>query len=58
MPRMKEVIDILKEDNIRDKYKVIIGGAPVSPKFADDIGADGYSANANGAVRLVQELLG
>ena len=58
MPRMKEVIDLLKERNLRDKYKVIIGGAPVSPKFADDIGADGYSANANGAVRLVQELLG
>ena len=57
MPRMKEVIDLLKEKNIRDKYKVIVGGAPVSPKFAEDIGADGYSANANGAVRLVQELL-
>jgi 5-methyltetrahydrofolate--homocysteine methyltransferase len=42
MPKMGETIKILKEEGIRDQVKVIIGGAPVTSKFADEIGADGY----------------
>ena len=58
MPGMKTVIDHLKERNIRDKYKVIIGGGPVSQKFADEIGADAYTVDAASAVRKMKELKG
>lgn len=58
MPGMKTVIDLLKEKNIRDKYKVMIGGGPISQKFADDIGADAYTTDANAAVRKMKELKG
>lgn len=57
MPRMAQVINILKERNIREQFKVIVGGGPISKSFADSIGADGYSANANNAISLVQNLL-
>lgn len=56
MPGMKKVIDILNEKNIRSKYKVMIGGGPVSQRFADEIGADLYTLDANEAVRRVKEL--
>ncbi len=56
MPGMKRVIDILNEKNIRSKYKVMIGGGPVSQRFADEIGADLYTLDANEAVRRVKEL--
>lgn len=56
MPGMKRVIDILKEKNVRSKYKVMIGGGPVSQRFADEIGADLYTLDANEAVRRVKEL--
>lgn len=46
MGGMKTVIDILNERGIRDKYKVMVGGSPISKKFADEIGADIYTANA------------
>ena len=55
---MKTVIDHLKERNIRDKYKVMIGGGPVSQKFADEIGADAYTVDAASAVRKMKELKG
>lgn len=58
MPGMKTVIDRLKERNIRDKYKVMIGGGPVSQKFADEIGADAYTVDAASAVRKMKELKG
>ena len=58
MPSMKQVIDITEERGIRKNFKIIVGGAPVSKKFADSIGADGYSSNAIGAVHLVESLLG
>ena len=58
MPGMKEVIDRLKERGIRDKYKVLIGGGPVSQRFADEIGADAYTTDANAAVRKMKELKG
>jgi len=57
MNGMRVVIEKLKEAGIRDKVKVMIGGSPVSQKFADEIGADGYSANAIEAVKLANKLL-
>ena len=58
MPVMKRVIDELTERGIRDRFKVIVGGAPVTPEYARQIGADGYGDNAIAAVRLLHELLG
>jgi 5-methyltetrahydrofolate--homocysteine methyltransferase len=57
MPKMKEFIDILIEEGIRDHFKVIIGGAPVTQEFADAIGADGYGPDAARAVELVKRLV-
>lgn len=57
MPKMKEFIDILIEEGIRDQFKVIIGGAPVTQEFADAIGADGYGPDAARAVELVKRLV-
>ena len=57
MPAMKEVIEILKEEGKRDKFKIIVGGAPVTQKFANDIGADGYAPDAASAVELCRKLL-
>jgi 5-methyltetrahydrofolate--homocysteine methyltransferase len=56
MPAMKEVIDALKEGNLRDQVKVVIGGAPVTQAYADEIGADGYAADAALAVELCKEI--
>jgi len=57
MPAMKDVIDSLEEEGMRDAVKVIIGGAPVTQNFSQSIGADGYSPNAPGAVELAKNLL-
>lgn len=58
MPGMKEVVDILANKGIRDKFKIIVGGGPISPAFAKKIGADGYARNAADAVKVAEELLG
>jgi 5-methyltetrahydrofolate--homocysteine methyltransferase len=58
MPSMKTTIEALKAAGVRDRVKVFIGGAPITQKFADDIGADGYSDNAVGAVALAKRALG
>ena len=58
MDGMKIVIDRLKERNIRDKYKIMIGGGPISQRYADIIGADLYTKDANEAVRKARELVG
>lgn len=58
MTYMKEVITALGEAGLRDKVKVMVGGAPVTQSFADEIGADGYSDNANTAVALARRLVG
>lgn len=58
MPGMEAVIVKLNEEGIRDKVKVMVGGAPVSPAFADKIGADGYSRNAIEAVEVAKKLVG
>lgn len=57
MNYMKEVIDALAVSGIRQDVKVMIGGAPVSTLFANQIGADGYSDNANSAVSLAKSLI-
>jgi 5-methyltetrahydrofolate--homocysteine methyltransferase len=58
MPKMGETIIALKEAGIRDQVKVMIGGAPVTVAFAEEIGADGYASNAASAVEKGKELLG
>lgn len=58
MPGMGVVIDRLREEGLRDKVKIMIGGAPVSPAFAEKIGADGYTRNAIEAVQFAKELVG
>jgi len=55
MPRMGEVINSLKESGIREHVAVIIGGAPVTEEFADEIGADLYAPNAGSAVDIAKE---
>ena len=55
MPSMKTTIDALKQAGVRDKVKVLIGGAPITQNYADEIGADGYSENAVGAVALAKK---
>ncbi len=57
MGGMKTVIELLEEAGIRQQVKVMIGGGPISKKFADIIGADGYSTNAVEAVKLAKNLL-
>lgn len=57
MPAMQDIIELLEEEELRDKVKVIIGGAPVSREYADTIGADGYAPDAGSAVELCKKLL-
>jgi methanogenic corrinoid protein MtbC1 len=57
MPEMKKVIDLLVTRGLRNTVKVIVGGAPVNEKFARDIGADGYGADAGSSVDLARKLL-
>ena len=58
MPGMAAVIEKLKSEGLRDKVKVMVGGAPVSPAFAEKIGADGYTKNAIEAVAFAKGLVG
>jgi corrinoid protein of di/trimethylamine methyltransferase len=57
MPGQQEVIELLKEKGLRDKYKVVIGGAPTSQFWADKIGADLYCQHAKAAPELMSDLL-
>ncbi len=57
MPGMKDTVDAVKEAGLGGKVKVIIGGAPVTQNYADEIGADGYAPDAASAVDLVTQLL-
>ncbi len=57
MPAMKSTIDALKQAGVREQVKVLIGGAPVTQKYADEIGADGYSETAAGAPALTRRVL-
>lgn len=58
MPAMKDVIAALQEGDLRNGVKVIIGGAPVTNDYANEIGADGYAADAAIAIDLCKELVG
>jgi len=57
MTMMKTVVERLQEAGIRDTTKVMIGGAPITQQYADEIGADGYSDNASAAVALARKLV-
>ena len=57
MRKQQEIIEFLKEQGLRDKVKVMIGGAPISQSWADKIGADGYAEDAIGAVKVAKSLL-
>ena len=57
MKNMGKIIELLKEQGAREGVSVIVGGAPISESFARKIGADGYSANATEAVKLVDRLV-
>ncbi len=58
MPSMKRTIDALMEAGLRDTVRVMVGGAPVTQTFADEIGADGYAPDAASAVELARSLAG
>jgi len=57
MPALKSVIKALDEAGLRNKVKVVVGGAPVTQGYADSIGADGYAGNGGEAVRVCKELM-
>jgi 5-methyltetrahydrofolate--homocysteine methyltransferase len=58
MPNLKTTIDALTRAGLRDKVKVIVGGAPVTDAYAKQVGADGYAPDASQAVKLVRSLVG
>jgi corrinoid protein of di/trimethylamine methyltransferase len=58
MLHQKEVIEALKEAGLRDKVKVMVGGAPITESWANEIGADGYADDAIGAVAVAKRLAG
>ncbi len=58
MPYMEDVIRLLKDRGLREKYKVMVGGGPVTREFAEEIGADGYGDNAEEAVEVAKRLIG
>jgi corrinoid protein of di/trimethylamine methyltransferase len=58
MPSMRSTIEALKAAGVRDQVKVLIGGAPVTQEYADEIGADGYGESASSAVALARKFCG
>jgi corrinoid protein of di/trimethylamine methyltransferase len=58
MVNQKRLIGLLRDKGLRGKYKVLVGGAPASRKWAEEIGADGYAENAVAAVKLAKSLAG
>ena len=57
MPYQRDVVEMLQEMGLRDKFFVVVGGGPVTPEFAQDIGADGWGLSAVSAVRVCDQLL-
>jgi corrinoid protein of di/trimethylamine methyltransferase len=57
MPAMRTTIEALKQGGVRERVKVLVGGAPVTSQFAREIGADGYSESAPGAVSLARQIV-
>ena len=58
VPYQETVIKVLEREGLRDKVKVMVGGAPVTPEWAEKIGADGYANNAPEAVEIAKKLVG
>ncbi|AEE96282.1 corrinoid protein [Mahella australiensis] len=58
MPSMRDTIEAIKAAGLRDSVKIMIGGAPITQNFADEIGADGYAPDAASAADLAKELIG
>ncbi|MGI6200889.1 MAG: cobalamin B12-binding domain-containing protein [Christensenellales bacterium] len=58
MPGMKDTVEAITAAGLRDKVKIMVGGAPVTQSFADEIGADGYAPDAASAADLAKELMG
>ena len=58
MPNMGKTIDAFVDADLRDDVKIMVGGAPVTPEFAEDMGADGYGKDAMSAVSLAKQLVG
>jgi corrinoid protein of di/trimethylamine methyltransferase len=58
VPEQQKIIEALEEAGLRDEVKVMVGGAPVTQSWADDIGADGYAENAIAAVAVAKKLVG
>lgn len=58
MVKQKDVIEALEEAGLRPQIKVMVGGAPVTRTWAEEIGADGFSEDAIGAVAVAKELVG
>ena len=57
MPNMGKTIEAFIDEDLRDSIKIMVGGAPVTPEFAEDMGADGYGKDALACVELAKELL-
>jgi corrinoid protein of di/trimethylamine methyltransferase len=57
MAYMPDLVDLLSEMGIRDKFKIMVGGAPVTPEFAEEAGVDGYGENAAEAVNVAKRLM-
>jgi 5-methyltetrahydrofolate--homocysteine methyltransferase len=57
MPQMPEIIEAIKQADLREQVKIMVGGAPLNEKYAQAIGADGYAQNASIAIEKVRELL-
>jgi 5-methyltetrahydrofolate--homocysteine methyltransferase len=57
MPMMKKTVDAIVEAGLRDQVKILVGGAPVTHAFADEIGADGFAADAGSASKLAKALV-
>ena len=57
MPALKDLIDYIKAKNLRNKYKIIIGGGPVTKEYAEEIGADAYAENAVEAIKVIENLI-
>jgi methanogenic corrinoid protein MtbC1 len=58
MPEMQEILKLADHDGIRDTTKILVGGAPITQAFADEIGADGFGENAGAAVSVARNLIG
>lgn len=58
MPSMKSTVEAIKQAGVREQVKILVGGAPVTQKYADEIGADGFSESAAGAVAAAKKVAG